>query len=170
MFFRTCMTASKTSLLRFQRMMGTIWRTLSLTLTERAGSSNWVSPSWCFFFQFNRCFLADLWIDITHSYCRRMISCYLIAALRTIFPKNKMFDVVETLTFLLHGELCGLSSTKRVSIYFPLSVSYSLFLYPVAPPLSFSWSLLAPALLDLWFFCCWWCSPCRRYVHSLFPF
>lgn len=63
MFFRTCMTASRTSLLRSQRMMGTIWRTPSLTLTERAGSSNWVSLSYCFVFLFILCFLADLWID-----------------------------------------------------------------------------------------------------------
>ncbi len=45
-FSRICMTASRTSPSRSQRMMGMTWRTLSSTRTEKAGSSNWVSLSW----------------------------------------------------------------------------------------------------------------------------
>lgn len=162
------MTALRTSLLRSQRMMGMTWRTLSSTLTEKAGSSSWVSPSWCAPGEF--LFNQSRWKGLCHCHC---MIFYFIAALCTFFllkkTQAKHHFWFRRFTFFLHGELCDLSSTKGFWIFFPLPVSPSplsfCFLWSF-PPVPFFRSLLAPALLDLWFLCrCWGCSPFRRYVQ-----
>lgn len=180
--FRICTTALRTSLLKSQRMMGMTWRTPSSTPTEKAGSSNWVSPSWCTpgLFLFNQ----SCWQGLYHCHC--MIFCF-IAALCTFFsPKKKklqkkpkrnitsnVFGTFENLLSFCMASSVISQALKSFWIFFPLPVSLSpVFLFPVIrPPVPFFQSLLAPALLDLWFLCCCWCcSPFRRYVQPLFPY
>lgn len=127
--------------------MGMTWRTLSSTLTEKAGSSSWVSPSWRAPGEF--LFNQSHWKDLYHCHC---MIFYFIAALCTFFfllqkkTQAKHHFWFRRFTFFLHGELCDLSSTKGFWIFFPLPVSLSsVFLFPVIPPFPFSdlfWLLL----------------------------
>ncbi len=155
------MTASRTSPSRSQRMMGMTWRTLSSTRTEKAGSSSWVSLSWSSpeRFCWTQAALSLPSHDFLLFHCCALL-CFPKRRIKTI-TSNVFGAFRDLLSFCMASSVISraLKAFKSSSVSLCFCLLWSLF------P-----SLLAPALLDLWFLCwCWCCPPFRRYVQPLLP-